>query len=104
MVFPDRTKYKIDYSDEFQDLVNKLLVKDRTKRIGSGADDYLEIMNHSFFKDVDIDKFLAQDIKPPYKPTVKKEDYRYFDTEEGQALTNTALTKEQKQIVDQKNQ
>ena len=60
VVFPDRKRYKIDFSDEFQDLVNRLLEKDRTKRIGSGQEDYLEIMNHPFFKDIDIAKIEAQ--------------------------------------------
>ena len=34
VVFPDRKKYKIDYSDEIMDLVTKLLDRDRTKRLG----------------------------------------------------------------------
>ena len=29
VVFPDRKRYKIDFSDEFKDLVNKLLIKDK---------------------------------------------------------------------------
>lgn len=29
-VFPNRNRYKIDYSDEVQDLVEKLLVKDKS--------------------------------------------------------------------------
>lgn len=54
IVFPDRTRYKIDFSDDFQDLVNKLLHKDKTQRIGSGTEDYKEILAHAFFKDINI--------------------------------------------------
>ena len=49
VVFPDKNKYKIDYSDEFVDIVVKLLDKDKTKRLGSGGEDFLEILNHPFF-------------------------------------------------------
>ena len=34
VIFPSKTKYAIDYSDEFVDIVQKLLIKDRTKRLG----------------------------------------------------------------------
>jgi len=45
VVFPDRKKYKIDYSDETMDLIIKLLDKDRSKRLGS-KDDFVDILNH----------------------------------------------------------
>lgn len=35
VVFPDRKKYKIDYSDKLMDLIVKLLDKDRSNRLGS---------------------------------------------------------------------
>ena len=38
VVFPDKTKYKIDYSDDFTDVVLRLLEKDKTKRLGSNGD------------------------------------------------------------------
>lgn len=70
VVFPDRKRYKIDFSDDFKDLVNKLLTKDQTQRLGAGPNDYLDIMAHPFFKDIDIKKIEAQTIKPPYVPTI----------------------------------
>lgn len=44
VVFPDRKKYKINYSDEIMDLIAKLLEKDKSKRLGSGKDDFVEIL------------------------------------------------------------
>lgn len=35
VIFPDKTKYKISYSDEIVDLIVKLLDKDKSKRLGS---------------------------------------------------------------------
>ena len=35
VIFPDKTKYKIEYSDEIVDLIVNLLAKDKTKRLGT---------------------------------------------------------------------
>jgi serine/threonine protein kinase len=43
VVFPDRKKYKIDYSDEIADLVHRLLERDKSKRLGN-KDDFVEIL------------------------------------------------------------
>ena len=48
VVFPDRKKYKIDYSDELMDLIVKLLDKDKAKRLGA-KDDFAEILSHPVF-------------------------------------------------------
>lgn len=55
VVFPDRTRYKIDFSDNFQDLVNRLLHKDKTQRMGAGPQDFEEVLAHPFFKDINIE-------------------------------------------------
>lgn len=54
VVFPDRKKYKIDYSDEIQDLITKLLDKDKSNRLGS-KDDAFEIFQHPYFADIDVE-------------------------------------------------
>ena len=43
VVFPDRKKYKITYSDEIMDLVTRLLEKDKSKRLGA-KDDFVEVL------------------------------------------------------------
>ena len=58
VIFPDKNKYKIEYSDEIVDLINavkfpsiifkQLLAKDKTKRLGY-ANDAEEILKHPFF-------------------------------------------------------
>jgi serum/glucocorticoid-regulated kinase 2 len=67
VIFPDKKKYKIDYSDDFVDVVLKLLDKDKKKRLGS-ADDMDEILAHPYFKSIDLDSLLKKEIKPPYIP------------------------------------
>jgi serine/threonine protein kinase len=104
VVFPDRKRYKIDYSDDMQDLIRKLLEKDRTKRLGAGPEDYKDILAHQFFADIDMDKLEAQTLKPPYVPSIKKDDYsKYFDVEDGQSLEQTVMNEKSKTLINQKN-
>lgn len=67
VVFPDRNKYKIEYSDKIVDLICKLLEKDKSKRLGT-KDDFVEILSHPIFKDIDIEQLESQKIVPPFKP------------------------------------
>ena len=53
VIFPDRKKYKIDYSDDLMDLIIKLLDKDKATRLGSKGDAE-EILSHPFFKDLNL--------------------------------------------------
>lgn len=54
VVFPDKRKYKIDYSDEFVSVCEALLQKDKAVRLGSKGD-VDEIMSHPFFAGLDRD-------------------------------------------------
>ena len=66
VVFPDKKKYKIDYSDEFVDIVIKLLNKDKKNRLGTKGDSD-EILQHKFFASINIQDLLAGKIKSPLK-------------------------------------
>ena len=53
VVFPDRTKYKVDYSDDLMDCVNQLLVKNKDNRLGSNGGAQ-EILKHPFFASLNM--------------------------------------------------
>jgi serum/glucocorticoid-regulated kinase 2 len=55
VIFPDRTRYRIDYSDEIVDLIVGLLAKEKTKRLGF-KDDGKEVLAHPFFASLDLEK------------------------------------------------
>jgi len=61
-VFPDRAKYKIDYSDNLQKLIEGLLIKDKTKRLGAGVGDWKDILAHPFFADDSDAHFNQQEL------------------------------------------
>lgn len=53
VVFPDRKKYRIDYSDDLMDLVMRLLDKDKSTRLGTQGDAE-EILAHPFFGSINM--------------------------------------------------
>lgn len=66
VVFPDKRKYKIDYSDEFIDIVQKLLAKDKAQRLGTTGDAE-EILAHPFFESLDLEALMEGKVEPPLK-------------------------------------
>jgi serum/glucocorticoid-regulated kinase 2 len=38
VIFPDRNKYKISYSDEVMDIINQLLHKNKDERLGANGE------------------------------------------------------------------
>jgi len=63
--------YPKGFPDIAKDLVNKLLVMDPEKRIGSGDYGYMELKCHPFFKDIDFETIHKQ-VPPPIKPYPQK--------------------------------
>ena len=57
VLFPDKTKFKIEYSDEIMDLIIKLLDKDRSTRLGTNGG-AKEILSLPLFKNLDHNKIL----------------------------------------------
>ena len=65
-------------SKNAKDLIEKLLNSNPRERIGYNGSE--EIMNHEFFKDIDFDKVIIKQYKPPFIPKLDSEgDLRYFD-------------------------
>lgn len=73
VIFPDKKKYKIEYSDDFVDVVLRLLDKDKKKRLGA-EDDITEILEHPYFKSIDVDALMKKEITPPYLPEFSDKD------------------------------
>jgi serine/threonine protein kinase len=57
-------------SDEVRDLIDRLLVKDETQRIGSMAKGSREIKMHPWFDDVDLELARERKLEAPFKPAV----------------------------------
>ena len=64
--------------NEAKDLIQKILIKDPTKRIGYGSKDYKEIKEHPFFKGINFDNLYEEPI-PLNKMHSLLEKYGYID-------------------------
>lgn len=66
-------------SAEAKDFIAKCLIRDRVQRMGAKTD-LQEIMNHSWFRDMDWNALLNKKIPPPFTPNVSEEGWlKYFD-------------------------
>lgn len=74
VIFPDKKKYKIEYSDNFVDIVLKLLTKDKSKRLGANKD-IEEIMAHPYFATINVEEILKKSLTPPYLPEISAKDH-----------------------------
>uniref|UniRef100_A0A673Y3Y7 Si:ch211-195b13.1 n=1 Tax=Salmo trutta TaxID=8032 RepID=A0A673Y3Y7_SALTR len=72
---------KPNVSNSGRELLEGLLQKDRTKRLGV-KDDFMELKCHAFFSPINWDDLMARKITPPYIPSVSgPTDLRHFDPE-----------------------
>ncbi len=71
---------KAHFSVEAKSLLQRLLERDPSKRIGSTDEDANEIKRHPWFSKIDWDKLMRKEIEPPFKPFVSgPEDTRNID-------------------------
>ncbi|KAI9594154.1 kinase-like domain-containing protein [Syncephalis fuscata] len=81
-ILEDEVLYPINMSRDSVSILQKLLTRDPTRRLGAGADDALEIKRHPFFRNVDWDAMLQKRIPPPFFPQIKsRTDVSNFDEE-----------------------
>jgi serine/threonine protein kinase len=57
-------------SEEMKDLIERLLHKNPTKRLGHKSSK--DVMEHPWFKDINWKKLYRKEIKPPYYPEIKE--------------------------------
>ncbi|KAI0766404.1 hypothetical protein BD413DRAFT_615201 [Trametes elegans] len=81
-ILEDEPLYPITMPRDAVSILQKLLTRDPTRRLGSGKSDAEEIKRHPFFKDVNFDDVLHKRIPPPYFPTINgSADTSNFDEE-----------------------
>ena len=74
-------EYPKSMSKEAKDLIQKLLIIDPNKRLGSGINGSDNIKKHPFFKGINWREVWQKKINPPFIPKLKNDtDLKYFDT------------------------
>ena len=69
----------VTITDTCKDIINKLLDKNQTKRLGS-INDSLEVLAHPWFAEIDISLLLDRKLKAPFVPDLKNWE-KNFDAE-----------------------
>lgn len=94
--FPDPERHKIYVSPEAQDLILRLLDKNKATRLGFNGID--EILAHPWFASINREKLMTKQMDPPYKPEIQK-DLAYFD----QKLVNATEGEIMESVVPQQS-
>ncbi|EDO37800.1 predicted protein, partial [Nematostella vectensis] len=75
-------RLRTNISQSARHILEGLLQKDKTKRLGSGEGDFEDIRTHSFFRSINWQQLVARGIEPPYNPNVSGQlDLKHFDPE-----------------------
>ena len=100
VVFPDRKKYRIEYSDDIVSLIMALLTKDKSKRLGA-KNGFVEILGHPYFADMDIGALEAKKITPPFMPKFGQKDLNEFFNvqQDAAAMADTFIPHPNQRIV-----
>ena len=79
-IYDKKIKFPSWIEENAKDLINKLLNKVPEKRIGSGKEGAENIKKHPFFSDIDWNKALNKELRPPFIPKIENEtDIKYFE-------------------------
>jgi len=81
-ILKERVSMPLDISLEARRILDQLLEKNATKRLGSSPLDFEEIRRHRFFGSIDWAKLAARCLEPPFTPKVTSDtDTCYFEKE-----------------------
>ena len=84
-----------------KDLVRKLLVHDRTKRIGNLRNGAEDVKTYQWFKELDWEDVFNKKLKPPFVPKVKSEwDTSNFEDYSDEDLEIEAVTEIEAKVFD----
>lgn len=87
-----------DISNECKDFIDRCLNKDQNKRIGINGDN--ELLEHIWFKSIDIEELMKFKLKPPIIPQISSEiDVSHFSSKFTQRRPK--LTLMDKDVLDQ---
>lgn len=81
-ILNDEVRFPLDLSNDSKLILWQLLEKKPSKRLGSSANDFNEIKNHSFFSSIEWQKLIEKRLEPPFRPLVNSDsDTCYFEQE-----------------------
>jgi len=81
-ILSDEPLYPINMPHDSVSILQKLLTREPTDRLGSGPTDAQEIMSHAFFRNINWEEIYAKKLPAPFLPQIKNAtDTSNFDSE-----------------------
>lgn len=81
-ILADEPLYPVHMPRDSVDFIQRLLLREPEKRLGSGPEDAQEVMQHAFFRNIDWDDVYHKRISAPFIPSIEiGTDTRNFDSE-----------------------
>ena len=84
------------------DLIQRLLQRHQSKRLGNLKGGHVDVQKHPWFADIDLKKLLKRELKAPWKPNIKDaldasnfDDYSSMEKEENSGRKPKLSAKEQ---------
>ncbi len=79
-ILEGKIKFTSDFDDESKSLIKHLLDRDTSRRYGNLKNGVDDIKNHPFFRSMNWDKLLKQEITADFIPKIKPDnELKYFD-------------------------
>ena len=78
-ILTGKIKFSSDFDDKSKSLIKHLLEPDLSKRYGNLKNGVDDIKNHAFFRSMNWDKLLRQEIEPSFIPKIKDNDLKYYN-------------------------
>ena len=79
-ILEGKIKFSSDFDDKSRSLIKHLLEPELSKRYGNLKNGSNDIKNHPFFKSMNWDKLLRQEIEAPFIPKVKGDnELKYYN-------------------------
>ena len=79
-ILEGKIKFSSDFDDNSKSLIKHLLQPDLSKRYGNLKNGVDDIKNHSFFKSMNWNKLLRQEIAAPFVPKIKGDnELKYYN-------------------------
>jgi len=73
-VLSGKVEFPRHFDIKAKDLIKRLLVQDKTKRLGCLKHGSEDVQHHKWYKGLDWDDLLNRSVRPPYLPAVKGHD------------------------------
>lgn len=71
--WPQKDKHGFEITKNAEDIISKLLSKDKNQRLGK-LNDVDEVLSHPWFSEINLEDLLAKKITPPFIPQITNPD------------------------------